>query len=528
MAGPTTAEAVIERLEAHGVRHAFGIPGTHNLRLYEALARSSIEHVTPRHEQGAGYAADAYARSGAPPALCIATSGPGVFNLVAAVATAFADSIPIVVVAPGMTDAVRGADTGFLHEAPDQLATLASVTAAATRVSDPEGAVAAIDAAFARFAAGRPRPVYIEIPLDAIKATGGAAAPLPDPPVPPPPAPDAVAAAADLLAGAERAAVVLGGGANGAADEALALARLLGAPVVTTANGKGIVDEHDPLSLGASIRLPAAQEYLRGCDAVLAAGTELAHSDLWRHPPLPLEGSLIRLDVDPGQRDKNAESEVAIVADAAAGLAAVASGLRDLGRGDRGAGEAAGLRDAIRAEALRDAAPYEPLIAALDDGLPDAAIVTGDSTMACYYGAVHLLPLEAPRRFLYPTGFATLGYAIPAAAGAKLAQPDRDVVALIGDGGAMFTLPELAVAVERALPLAVLVVNDGGYGEIRREMQERGQPLVGVNLTPPDFAAAGRALGARGVPLGDVDELPGALAEAFAAAGPTLIELAID
>ena len=524
----TTAEAVIERLQEHGVRYAFGIPGTHNLRLYESLARSTIEHVTPRHEQGAGYAADAYARSGGPPALCLATSGPGVFNLVTAVATAYADSVPMVVLAPGMAEEVEGRDTGFLHESRDQLGTLRGVTACAVRAPDPQGAVDAVDSAFARFASERPRPVYIEIPLDAMTRVGDSPPPPPESPPPPEADADAVAAAARLLREADRAALVLGGGAIDAENEALAVARALGAPVVTTANGKGIVPEDDPLALGASIRLQAAQGYLEGCDAVLAVGTELAHSDLWRRPPLPLGGALIRLDVDPDQAQKNAAAEVSIVADAAAGLGALAAELEDAEPRDRGAAEADRLRARIRGEALRDAAEYEPLIAALDAGLPDDGILTGDSTMACYYGAVHLLPLSAPRRFLYPTGFATLGYAIPAAVGAKLAQPDRDVVALIGDGGAMFTLTELAVAAELGLAVVVLVVNDGGYGEIRRQMAERSQPLVGVDLTPPDFPAAARALGARGVLVSGPGELASALGEAFAAAGPTLVEIRVD
>ncbi|MGH2993626.1 MAG: thiamine pyrophosphate-binding protein, partial [Solirubrobacterales bacterium] len=183
----TTAEAVIARLESHGVRHVFGIPGTHNLPLYRFLAESSIEHVTPRHEQGAGYAADGYARAGGGPAVCIATSGPGVLNLATAVATATADSVPMLVVAPGMSDSVTGADTGYLHEAPDQRAAMEGVAASAVRVATPAQAAAAIDSAFARFSSGRPRPVYVEISLDAVGRVGEAAGQPAPPPAPPPP-----------------------------------------------------------------------------------------------------------------------------------------------------------------------------------------------------------------------------------------------------------------------------------------------------------------------------------------------------
>jgi thiamine pyrophosphate-dependent acetolactate synthase large subunit-like protein len=524
MARLTTAEAVVERLEAHGVRHVFGIPGTHSLPLYRALAASPIEHVTPRHEQGAGYAADGYARSGGPPAACFATSGPAALNLMAAAATARSDSVPMVIVAPGMTAAVRGRDTGYLHESPDQLGALQRVCGSAVRAAGPAEAAAAIDAAFAAFASSRPRPAYVEIPLDVLDAAGLVADAPVAAPGPREPEPAAVSAAATLLAGAGRAALVLGGGAVDAGREALEVARLLGAPVVTTVNGKGVVPERDPISLGASVRLGEAQRFLESCDAVLAVGTELGHSDLWRDPPLPLSGKLIRVDIDPAQRHKNARAAVAITADAATALGAIAAELNGLEPRDRGTGEGRRLRSALRREALGHGADYEQLVGALERTLGEDAIVAGDSTRACYDGAVHLLPLDRPRRFLYPTGFATLGYAIPAAIGAKLAHPDRDVIALIGDGGAMFTLPELAVAAELGLAMAIVVVNDGGYGEIRREMLAAGQPPMGVDLTMPDFAAVARAFGARGEAIEDPGRLPDLINAAFAAATPTVIE----
>ena len=523
----TTAEAAIARLEAHGVRHAFGIPGTHNLPLYRALAGSAIEHLSPRHEQGAGFAADGYARAGGVPAVCIATSGPGVLNLATAAATATADSVPMLILAPGMSDSVLGADTGYLHESPDQLGAMAGVTASAVRAADPRGVAAAIDAAFAGFSSGRPRPAYVEIPLDAMEASGPPPREPEPPPSPPAPDDDAVAAAAALLSDAASAAIVLGGGASGAAPEALELARVLGAPAVTTANGKGTVPEDDPLSLGASIRLRGAQRFLAECDVVLAVGTELAESDLWRDPPLPLGGELIRIDVDPAQRDKNAPAAVAIVADAAVALRALLARLHGTPARDRGGRAAERLRVRLRDEALVEGGAFAELMAALQRSLGERSIVAGDSTMACYYGAVHLLALSAPRRLLYPTGFAPLGYGIPAGIGAKLARPEADLLVLIGDGGAMFTLPELALASELGLPLAVLVVNDGGYGEIRRRMVERGQAPIGVDLASPDFADAARALGARGETIADPGRLPALLREAFAAPAPTLIELRI-
>ena len=527
MAAPTTAEAVIARLEAHGVRHVFGIPGTHNLPLYRHLADSSIEHVLPRHEQGAGYAADGYARSGGGPGVCIATSGPGVLNLASAVGTAHSDSVPMLVVAPGMATSMAGADTGYLHEARDQTAAMAGVAASAVRVEDPAAAAAAIDAAFDRFRSRRPRPVYVEIPLDAMDVTGATPGAVGAAHTSPAPESSGVAEAAGLLRDAGRAAIVLGGGALEAGSPALRLARAVGAPVITTANGKGAVSEHDALSLGASIRLPSAQRLLAECDVVVAAGTELAESDLWHDPPLVLDGSLVRIDIDPAQRNKNAPATVAIVGDAAACLDALATAFGEGDGRDRGAASNDATRATLREEALADVGALAEVVAALGDGLSDETIIAGDSTMACYYGAVHLIPRAEPRRFLYPTGFAPLGYAIPAAIGAKLAHPDRGVVALVGDGGAMFTLPELAVAAELGLGIVVVVVNDGGYGEIRREMLERGQPPIAVDIPSPDFAAAATAFGGRGVRAENPGELPGLLSEALASPEPSLIDVRV-
>lgn len=527
MPNPTTAEAIVARLEAHGVRHVFGIPGTHNLALYRHLADSSIEHILPRHEQGAGFAADGYARSGGGPGVCLATSGPGVLNLSTAVGTAHADSVPMLVLAPGMPTSVAGGDTGYLHEARDQTAAMAGVAASAVRVEDPAAAATAIDTAFARFRSGRPRPVYVEIPLDAMDVTGTTPGAVDA--ERPSPAPDSscVAEAAGLLRDAGRAAIVLGGGAVEAGSPALRLASILGAPVITTANGKGSVSEHDALSLGASIRLPSAQRLLGECDVVVAAGTELAESDLWHDPPLALSGRLVRIDIDPEQRNKNALADVAIVGDAAACLDALATAVGAGDSRDRGAASNEAIRAKLQEEALADAGALAEVVAALGDGLSDETILAGDSTMACYYGAVHLIACAAPRRFLYPTGFAPLGYAIPAAMGAKLAHPDRGVVALVGDGGAMFTLPELAAAAELGLGIVVVVVNDGGYGEIRREMLKRDQPPIAVDIPSPHFAGAATSFGARGMTVEEPGGLTGLLEEALASSQPSLIDVRV-
>lgn len=522
MSERTTAQALLDRLAAHGVELVFGIPGTHNLPLYRALAGSPLRHVAPRHEQGGGYAADGYARATGRPALCLTTSGPGILNAATAVAVAYADSVPLLTLAPGMPSDVEGRDTGFLHETKDQLGALGALARRAERIRTPRDAAAAVDRAFAEYAIGRPRPLHWDVPLEALDATGPAPGGLPALPPPLAPSPDATAKAAALLAAAERPVLVLGGGAAGAAGEATALARRLGAPAITTVNGKGVVSERDPLSLGASIRLASAQALLAEADVVVAVGTELAESDLWRRPPLALGGKLVRIDVDPAQLHKNAVAEVPIAADARLALSALLDAL-PAGERPLPRERIEPARRAIAADADRDGAAFRPLIAAIAQGLGADGILAADSAMACYYGAVHFLAVEAPRCFLYPTGYATLGYALPAAIGAQLGRPQARVAALVGDGGLLFTVAELHTAAAERLPIAVIVHDNRSYGEIKREMLEEGIPPLAVDLPGYDAVALARAFGVHGERVEDLGTLPGLLEAAFERDGPTLL-----
>lgn len=521
-AAVTTAGALIQRLEAHGVGHVFGIPGTHILPLYRELASSSIRHVTPRHEQGAGYAADGYARASGRPGVCVVTTGPGVLNVATAAAQAHSDSIPILVISSGVPKSIDGRDTGFLHEVKDQRGAMARIVARSQLATSPLSAVRAIDRAFADFTAGRPRPVHIDIPLDLLDRSEPLDAPAQMVAARPELDLRLVDLAASMLANARSPALVVGGGAVTAGIPVRALAQALQAPVVTTINGKGVLPEDDPLSLGASLRLDASKRLLRGSDVVLAVGTELAESDLWQTPPLPLEGKLIRVDLHPAQGQKNASPEVVIVGDAGEVLAAIVTALP---RATRKTPDLSAARQAIRAEALRDGNRFAPLVAALRRALPQDSIIAGDTAQVCYYGIAHFFPVRGPRQFLYPTGLGTLGYGVPAAIGAKVALPHRPVVAVVGDGGLMFTLAELAAAVEQRLSVPIVVVNDGGYGAIRHQMAERGIPAIGVDLHTPDLPALAEAFGARGARAETPDELTPLMRAALERDGPTLIEV---
>jgi acetolactate synthase-1/2/3 large subunit len=528
--GTTGGRAVARALAAHGVEVVWGIPGTHNLEIYAGLAEAGIRHLSPRHEQGAAYAADGYSRVTGRVGVCVTTSGPGVLNAATALAQAYSDSIPVLLVAPGMPLRHPGLGNGELHETKDLAGALDRLVAYAHRVTSVAEIPVAIAQAFGRMTTGRPRPVVVEIPLDLL--TEAAEVELAAPPPPPTLAPDpgALDAAAALLSGAERPALLAGGGCAAAADELRALAERLGAPVACSINGKGTLPEDHPLSIGSGFAVRAVRELVEDSDAVVVAGSELAPSDLW-WGPLDLAGKAVRIDVDPAQAVTNAVPAVSIVADAALALGAL---LDELGAGEAvepgdpgapGVARAARFREAFRAEARETAAPWTDLLDALGAALGRDGIVAADNAMVAYNGALASIPAHHPRSFLFPTGYGTLGYAVPAGIGAKVGRPHARVAALSGDGGLMFTVGELAAGAQAGVALPVVVADNGGYGEIRREMAERGDPLLGVDFASPDFAALGRALGCHGVVADSRAALDDALERAFAADRPTVIHV---
>lgn len=527
----TGGKALVRALRAHGVTRVFGIPGTHNLEVYRHLPAYGVEHVTPRHEQGAGYAADGYARVTGRPGVVLTTTGPALLNAAAAVGEAYADSVPLLVVSPGMPLGHPRLATGALHEMRSQSEALRGVAAFSHRVSSLAEIDAAVARAFTLFRTRRPRPAHIEVPLDLLTATQ-VLGPVRRAPRTPPPAPDpeAVRRAVTALNGARRPALVLGGGAVGARAQCRALAERLAAPVVTTAAGKGTVAETHPLSLGVSLHSPAVQKWLATRDVVLAVGTELSESDFWAVPP-PLEGTLVRVDLDPAQMYAGAAVDVPLVADARPALEALLAELPDDRQAraaantphPRVADEAAALRAARNAETAARDARWIPYLRAVREVLAADAVVTSDSAQCCYYGALPHFPVGPEGRYLHPTGFGTLGYALPAALGAKVAEPHRQVLALSGDGGLQFTVQELATAVQLRLPLPIVVFDNGGYGEIRDEMRARGDVPAAVDLAPVDLPALARAYGGHGTRACDPAALARALTEALERPGPTLI-----
>jgi len=522
---PNCGEVLIRLLEGYGIDTVFGIPGVHTLELYRALPGSSLRHVAARHEQGVGFMADGYARVTGRPGVCFVITGPGMTNIATAMGQALADSVPMLVISSVNRRHQLGLGEGRLHELRRQQVVFEELSRFSHTLQRPDELPRILARAFGLFRSGRPGPVHVEIPLDvlAMEADDVDTRPwaLPDPPAA---SPAQLREAAAWLRVAEKPLLAIGGGAVAAGAELRRTAELLGAPVVNTVNAKGVMPRSHPLAVGGSGSCTAIRDALREADVVLAVGTEFGETDydFFFRGDVEIPGRLIRIDIDPAQLARNVRPSLAICADARQALASLAAQLA----GDRpprpaGTAWAAELREQLR-EAREDA--YARFFDALQEALPDLVLV-GDSTQPTYRAWLQY-ETEAPRRYFHSaSGFGTLGYAIPAAIGARLGAPTLPVVALIGDGAAQFTLGELSAAAELGLPVIFLLWNNDGYGEIRRFMRESDIEPIGVSVKAPDFLGVAEGLGCHALRVRDLPALKAALREAAAATGPTLIEV---
>jgi thiamine pyrophosphate-dependent acetolactate synthase large subunit-like protein len=524
----TGGEWVIDVLRAEGVRHVFGVPGVHNLAIYDALLQQAdITHVLARHEAGAGFMADGYARASGRLGVVLVTTGPGATNTLTPLVESYAGSMPVLVVMSDVHSSMVGRDAGSLHEVPNQIDCFRPVTRMAEAITAAADVPATLAGAFDLLRTGRPGPVAISIPHDFLGAKVQAA----EPPVGagrrPPCHVEAIAEAAGRLIGAERPLIVAGGGvvAAGAEPELAALARRLDAPVITSVMGRGALSEREPHWHGVLPNKQACEPLFQAADVVLVVGCRLAARStqgLLLRLAFTSAQTLIHLDLDPTVIGKLFEPQLALVGDAKDGLARLLQALGDTAprsRWDRG--QLAGLRGAATE---RYTPAIAELIAMLRQGLPEDGIVVNDQTGINYWMEWRF-PVWAPRTFLYPVGSATLGYGVPAAIGAQIANPGRAVLAVVGDGGFMYSVNELATAVKYRLPIAFLVINDNRYGAIKW-LQERMFGRWGeADLVNPDFMDLARAFGARAQRIPNVTALPGALRTAFKQDGPTVLEL---
>ena len=523
----TAGQALVRLLANYGVDTVFGIPGVHTLELYRGLPGSGIRHVLTRHEQGAGFMADGYARVSGRPGVCFVITGPGVTNVATAIGQAYADSIPLLVISSVNHTASLGKGWGCLHETQDQRTMTAPITAFSAVALSAEDLPELIARAWAVFDSERPRPVHISVPLDVLAAPvardwSNAVVRRPGRGQPDR---GTLAQAAQKLAAAKRPMIIAGGGALQAAVQLEQLSTRLAAPLFTSVAGKGLLPPEAPLNAGSSLCVAPGWQMISEADVVLAVGTEMADTDFWRER-LPLTGELLRVDIDPRKFNDFYPCAVALHGDARQTLDALLAHLPEVERDPRQAIDAvAGLRQAIRTGHAPLQAIHQAILDRIDAVLPDNAFISSDMTQLAYTGN-YAFASRAPRSWLHPTGYGTLGYGLPAGIGGMLATDHRPGLVLVGDGGFLYTAQELATAVEELdRPLVVLLWNNDALGQIRDDMLGLDIEPIGVLPRNPDFIGLARAFGCAVRQPRDLDALQADLADGFATPGVTFIEL---
>jgi acetolactate synthase-1/2/3 large subunit len=519
---------VAESLAALGAEVVFGVPGVHALPMWEGLRSRGVTVIGLRHELDAAFAADGRARVAREPTAVLVSTGPGALLTLPAVLEAWAAFVPLVVVASQIDASAIGQGRGELHESPDQAASFAALVKSTGRATRPEEIPVVLADAWRRAATPPQGPVYVEVPADVLlsPAEGIEVRDLDAAPeVPPlPPAVD-LDRAARSLDGAERPLLVAGGGVvrSGAGEEALELAIRLDAPIATTITGKGAISEHHPLALGSAWDEPAHRRLVADADAILVVGSWLGYElrDAFR----AFSGSLVEIDAARERIALNAPA-LGLLGDARAVLGALLERVarrRASGEGARRVAEAkAQIERGLAAE--RDGTALD-LLATIERCLAGGAPAAWDSTILAYAASAYLRADHA-RSFLYPAGSSTLGYALPAAIGAASVL-EEPVLAVVGDGGLQYGLAELAVARQHGLPVAVLVIDDGGYGILRAYQDERGFGHAGVDLVNPDFVALAEAFGLparRSSPA----RLDADLGWALSLGGPSMVALELE
>jgi acetolactate synthase-1/2/3 large subunit len=528
----TGAGAIADALRDGGVDTVFGLPGVHNLALWPACARAGVRVVGSRHEQGCAYAADGYARTTGRTGVALTTTGPGAANTLGAVGEAWASHSPVVVIASDIATGLRrpGVYRGVLHECTDQAALFAPVTKARIEVGRADDLADAVGAALA-LAHRAPRgPVYLGVPTDLLTAAVSASA-LAD--IHQAPHPDAIQllplgvvdSLIRLLSQSQRPLLWIGGGTRGAGSEIDRVARALGAPVIATFQARGVLPATHPLLVGAPPHEPPVTALVEQADFVLVIGSDLDHMNTmgWR---LPLPEARAAINIDEADATKNYSMETVVEADATEALRALRTQLSRLPHPQRTPwvedvpAIARNLRDELRADP--DSAPAVEFLERTRTALPDDAVVFADMCIPGYWLSGQY-PVEVERGLHYPMGWGTLGFAFPASIGAAVAVgPQRPVVAVMGDGGMLFALGELATVAQERLALTVVVVDDGGYGMLRYGRKD--DPDNGCDLAPVDFVAVAEGFGIAAEHVDGLgDDYGQALGKAVASGEPRLI-----
>lgn len=519
----TTGEIVAKSLIANGVDTVFGIPGAHMYEFNDALAREAdrIRFIHTRHEQGAGYLAYGYAKSSGRVGVYTVVPGPGLLNSGAALCTAYGANAPVLCVTGDIMTHLIGQGRGQLHELPDHLATLRGLTKWAERIDHPGSAAEIMKEAFRQMLSGRQRPVGVEAPWDVFGMAADVDLPQPAEPVQAPhPDSKSVEAAAALIRDAQNPLIMVGSGAIGAEAEIAELARLLQAPVTAHRSGKGVLSDDDPLALLP----PAAWQYWQKCDLLIGIGSRL-ELQYFRWRWIPPELKILRIDIDPWEMVR-VKPDVGLVTDSAPGVRAIIDSLAGLSKRPNRETELARRRKKA-ADDLRSIQPQESYLRVIREILPrDGFFVEEISQVG--FTARMCFPVYASRKYVTCGYQDNLGFGFNTALGVKIANPDKAVVSVSGDGGFMFGVQELATARQFGIGVVAIVFNNSSFGNVRRDQQNvYGNRLLGADLENPDFMALARSFGIGGSRVESPKALKTALRDALEDNAPAVIEVVV-
>ena len=527
----TGGQAVVRTLRAQGLRQLFALPGLQLDHLFNALhddADQGPRVIHCRHEQGAGYMAFGAAQSSGQPSAFAVVPGPGFLNASAALATAYACNAPVLALSGQLPLAQIGRGIGWLHELPDQIAIARGLSKYAQRIDHPSAAPGTLGEALRQMTSGRPRPAYVEVPMDVLGQSAevelDGARPQAQPAEPDH---DAVVQAAAALGAASHPLIVAGGGVFGACQEFQELARMLQAPVVMTRNAYGAMDIRDPLALNEI----AGHRLWGKADVVLAVGTRFQAQVVGTSRPNSAWGTgdglkVVRVEIDPAEIDRVRQPFVALAADARVALRAL---LQEVPRFNRSrasrALELQQLKQSVHAQLSDGLGPQMAYIEAIRQELPEDGFFVEELTQVGYVARV-AFPTYQPRTYV-STGYqGTLGFGLATALGVKAANPQRAVVSISGDGGFLFTAMELATAVRHGLAVVAVVFNDNAFGNVRRMQQElHGGKVIATDLCNPDFPALARSFGLEAESVDSAQALRPAIRRALQRPCTTVIEV---
>ncbi len=505
-------------LRDRGVDVIFGIPGVHNQEMYRGIEEAGITHVLTRHEQGAGFMADGYARATGKPGVAYVITGPGLCNIMTPMGQAYSDSVPMLVLSSCLDE--TQAQRGQLHQMKDQQGAAGTVADWSAQANTAQAAYGLVERAFEEFELSRPRPKHIQVPIAQLEGDADPAQ-FPNQTALRPKvfAPD-VAPVVSLLNISKRPLFILGGGCK--SNEWRQILTQLGAACFTTYAGRGMVGANYPLDFGAMLPRPGSAEVIASADLVIAVGAELGEVDLWREE-LGHSAHLVRVDLDAEVLSDRHRAAVKIQADSAS-FARALWAVTESAKPATGwtAEEVAEVRARWRAEVDAERPGIVPVVDALRAAMPADTMIYSDMTQFAY-AAKEVWDMAYPHHWHHPTGFGTLGYALPAGIGGAVARRGRPTAVIAGDYGFHYTMQELGVAVELGLSLPIILWDNGKLKEIEDSMVRSQIAPNAVVARNPDFCKLAEAFGALSSAPKTVDEMQEAVKAAFQASGPTLI-----